>query len=258
MTAQIPRQPLLALALLLAALALLAVSPVGTSAAGARYAATAAVVVQEDFTLEQNGYPDECKSWVQATGKTRGRNVSKGPFVFATGGGYTVGGLSSVAEHTMSVIRDIDYRIHTAPDTSQCGPCGPNSEYGRCSDDAPPDQTGSADCFPAVDRKNGRIDMTLTTKGTLLVAASMPMEALVDACVKPPKQVPYGTRIRPVKRTFGGAAKAIARLRPGQEKQYEKKEKVGRGCGKAKPKSEARLCTTHHMVVRIRRLKDGE
>lgn len=255
MTAQIPRQPLLAL--LFAAFALLVGAPVA-SAAGARYAATAAVVVQEDFTLQQSGYPDECKSWTQATGSSRGRNVSKGRFLFAGGNGFFAGGLSSTAEHSMSVTRDIDYRIHTAPDTSQCNPCGPQSEYGQCSNAAPPDEKGSADCAPAPDRKNGRIMISFVEKGALLVQPVMPLQAIMDACPKPPKQVPYGTQIRPLKRTFAGAAKAIERLRPGQEKKFAKKERVGRGCGKVKPQAEASLCTTHEMVVRIRRLKDDE
>lgn len=256
MPAHLPRQPLLAL--LLATLALLAVSPIGASAAGARYSATAAVVVQEDFTLQQSGYPDECKSWTQATGSSRGRNVSKGRFLFAGGDGFAAGGLSTTAEHSMTVTRDIDYRIHTAPDTSQCQPCGPQSEYGQCSNAAPPDEKGSADCSPAPDRENGRILISFVEKGALLVEPAMPLQAIMDACPKPPKQVPYGTRIRPLKRTFPGAAAAIQRLRPGQEKKFAKKERIGRTCRKVKPKPVATLCTTHEMVVRIRRLKDGE
>lgn len=256
MTARIPRQPLLAL--LLTALALLLTAPVGATAGGARYAATAAVVVQEDFTYEPSGYPDGCKSWTYATGSSRGRNVSKGRFLFVDGGGVTAGGLSTTAEHSMSVTRDIDYRIHTAPDTSQCNPCGPSSEYGQCSNAAPPDERGSADCAPAADRENGRILISFGAKGVLLVEPVMPLQTIMDACRKPPKQVPYGTQIRPLKRTFSGAAAAIRRLRPGQEKKFAKKERIGRGCGKAKPKADASLCTTHEMVVRIRRLKDGE
>lgn len=257
MTAHLLRRPLLVM-LLLAVLAPPAVSPVGASAAGARYSATAAVVVQESFSLQQTGYPDECKSWTQATGTSRGRNVSKGRFLFAGGDGYAAGGLSSTAEHSMTVTRDIDYRIHTAPETSQCSPCGPRSEYGPCSNVAPPDVQGSADCAPAPDRKNGQIMLRLVAKGALLVEPVMPLQTIMDACPKPPKQVPYGTRITPLKRTFAGAAKAIQHLRPGQEKEFTKKERTGRGCGKVKPKSEASLCTTHELVVRIRRLKDDE
>lgn len=256
MTAHRSRQPLLTL--LLALLVLLVASPVGASAAGARYSATASVVVQEDFSLEPSGYPDQCKSWTHATGSSRGRNVSKGRFLFVDGGGITAGGLSTTAEHSMSVIRNIDYRIHTAPDTSQCGPCGPSSEYGKCSNAAPPDVTGSADCAPAADRENGRILISFGAKGVLLVEPVMPLQEIMDACPKPPKQVPYGTQIRPLKRTFPGAAAAIRRLRPGQEKKFAKKERVGRTCRKVKPKPETTLCTTHEMVVRIRRLKDDE
>ncbi|ADB53278.1 hypothetical protein [Conexibacter woesei] len=123
------------------------------------------------WTDMSRGYPEKCDSWI------------KGGGVITTSVGAYTGLLKldeyyagkiwghSPKEGPAQVERRLDYQGHLKPDTEECSPCGPLSEYGRCRGEVP-DENVKATCGP----KRARASTSLTAENrslTFNVAAGL-------------------------------------------------------------------------------------
>lgn len=228
-----------------------------TAGADPRYKASVAITTEETFTYNEGGYPDDCDSWTHAEGTVRARAAANGPLTFASGGGYTVGGLSIVAKSDTNVSRVITYKIHTGLRTGACTGCGPNSEAGPCTDPAPvPDVTGRSSCPASPTRAEAAARMTFDIHGTLRVEGNAPSRKVLRECSRlfpVPHGVPIGSPELPLKTVaFAHAAKRVERLAEGQSTKFRQADRTGGSCGKKKVVMA--LCTARETVVVVTRV----
>jgi hypothetical protein len=244
------------LLLLTALLACLA--QVATASADPRYKASVAIVTEETFTYNQGGYPNDCDTWTHAEGTVRARASAHGPLTFASGGGYTVGGLSVLAKSETNVSRVVNYKVHTEPASAACTGCGPSSELGECGDQTPkPDDVGRSSCPASPTSARSAARLTFTVDGTLQVEGSTPSRKVLQECSRlfpVPAGVPIGSPELPLKKvTFAGAARQVEKLGKGKAKKFRTKpDKTGSSCGKKKVVMA--LCTSHETVVVVTRV----
>lgn len=228
-----------------------------TASADPRYKASVAIVTEETFTYNQGGYPNDCDTWTHAEGTVRARASANGPLTFASGGGYTVGGLSILAKSETSVSRVVSYKVHAASVGGACGTCNPNTELGECPDPTPePDDVGRSSCPASPTRAQSAARLTFTVKGTLQVEGNTPSRKVLQECSRlfpVPHGVPIGSPELPLKKvTFAGAARQVERLGKGKSKTFRTKpDKTGASCGKKKVVMA--LCTAHETVVVVTR-----
>lgn len=93
------------------------------------------------------GYPETCASWIKGGGTiTTSVGAYSGLLEIDE---YYPGKVAghSPKEGQGEVERRLDYQGHLRPDTEECSPCGPLSEYGRCRG-AVPDEHVKATCGP--------------------------------------------------------------------------------------------------------------
>ncbi|HET6506457.1 MAG TPA: hypothetical protein VFG42_06685 [Baekduia sp.] len=236
---------------------LVPVAAAATASADPRYTAKVAITTGETFTYNQGGYPDDCDSWTHAEGELSARARASGPLIFASGGGYTVGGLSITAKSETNVSRLVTYKVHTASAGGACGTCDPHTELGDCPDQTPrPDDVGRSSCPGSPTTARSAARLTFNVKGTLLVEGNTPSRKVLQECSRlfpVPYGVPIGSAELPLqKEAFPGAARQVAKLAKGKSKKFRKADKVGGSCGKKKVVMA--VCTTHETVVVVTRV----
>lgn len=119
------------------------VAAAALAAAGPAHAADPVLAVDitgihvVDWAFDRGGYPDECQAWTKGAGtQTLGIRTPKPVrYDLLDAGIATLLLPKGTGRFVGSAQRTADWREHAIPQTSACTPCGPLSEYGRCTDD---------------------------------------------------------------------------------------------------------------------------
>ncbi|HST42282.1 MAG TPA: hypothetical protein VLK58_22375 [Conexibacter sp.] len=211
----------------------------------------------EEWRSQATGYPSRCKTWQLAEGRsnlgvaqqgTRTLRVERLPF-----GGGAVGTFDGSNWGVSELRRTLDWRSHVAPDVDECSPCGPSSEYGRCTNAAPPDEVARPRCAPP--RGRGLIVLSLTGAG-LTVGAVPNLDRELERCPEPPRAAPQGTmqwKLETVR--FKEAPQTLARMRLYREHTFRRETTVDRGGGCRRLRGVGfRSCVAYTVVVVVRRI----
>jgi hypothetical protein len=225
--------------------------------AGAVYAASGGTLTRFRWDWQQSGSSDPCYDWGRSNGYVRARLTQRGGFNIFTLPGYGfTGGMTSLSGGTLSVERELDYRLHRASRARACVPCG--GELGRCPDtdgEQIPDDVGHSSCKPPVTR--GTLIISLV-RGALLVQAAARSEVILRECSK---KVPPGVAIGPPEPElksvrFPGAGRRIAALGRGGSIRFRAPLNGSYDCTPRGRKGDAmRRCTANLTEVTIRRLR---
>jgi hypothetical protein len=211
----------------------------------------------EEWRVQSPGYSDTCKSWEIGDGSANLGMTQRGTRrLTLMAPGFGAGVLGNVEGSDWSPAqarRTIRYRSHTPPDTDACGPCGPSSEYGRCTGDAPPDVVVDLRCRP--DDSRALLSVWLGPNG-LSVGAAPNAERDLGTCEEPPEIAPEGDmqwRLETV--TFGGAVRTLLGMRLYGEHTFRRhtEKSVAGGCRRLSGVGE-RSCVAYTTVVVVRRI----
>lgn len=247
--------------LALVATALLLALSLGSATAGAapppKYTLTVYATYAERSTLEENGFPDPCKTWTQARSTTAATVRTERPLVVGLVRNPitdTVFGLIPRQPQAMSdVYRSWTYRFHLSDSTPECVPCGPSSEYGLCNGSLPDDR-GDDDCGAEGDQRRGLLVVSLTGAG-IEVSAAPGFEP--PGCRAPRRgvAVPLGTRDPRLDRfRLAHGMRELQRLEPGGRTTIRRTLKKG-DCSRDQRGPGLRTCierTVHIIAKRVR------
>lgn len=254
MSAPPPRTALAAL-LAGAALALAAFPATAAAAPPPTYSVVVYANSVEKASLEQPGFPDRCKTWTQARSTFAYSIRSRSAFVVGLVRNPVTDSVFAVMPRgpvpMADTMRVWSTRAHVADNTSDCAPCGPNSEYGLCTG-ALPDVRDADDCGGEGERRRGAL--VLSVVGGALSVTGTP-QADLSRCRAPRNGViplgPGDPRFAPV--TVPGAVRRMLAMRVGERIALRRELRRGdcarlRGIG-------LRTCAERGVLIRATRLR---
>lgn len=191
-----------------------------------------------DWSMRGKDAPNPCKAWVKGGGTQTIGFSTRRPMRYTAFSTPRIGDVrpqfvllgGTNAKYRATVERKGDWEENTIPQTSQCTPCGPLSEYGECKpEDAP--LAPLYDCRRKAIRAPGAVlsyvdagqnsgDEVASLVDRLNVAMTAPTSGLYPHC---PPEIADGTG-RQLKHPeplavdiLGAAARKLTKLKPGRK-----------------------------------------
>lgn len=211
----------------------------------------------EEWRAQDPGYPDRCTSWEFAEGSANLGMSQRGTrrlTLMSLDRFGVLGEFDGEMYAPSELRRSLRFRYHSRPDTPECSPCGPLSEYGACSVENLPDTVHQPKCSPPHGR--GPVNLFLDSRGLQIVAAPM-LEKALAACPEQSVLAPEGMmrwQLEPV--TFRGAVRTLLRMKVRGEHTFRRETETERGRGCRRIAGEGyRSCVTYTTVVVVQRIR---
>lgn len=213
----------------------------------------------EEWRVQDKEFSDRCKSWEIGDGTSNlgmaqegTRRLTLDALPFSKG---IVGVVDGSSFAPAEVRRTVRSRYHSRPDIDACSPCGPRSEFGPCTDAAPPDLVVNLRCSPG--RSRGLLNVWMSSRGLTVGASPINAEKDLARCEEPPATAPSGAmqwRLESV--TFPEAPRVLLGMRLYSEHTFRRhiERAIGNGCRKLSGVGQ-RSCVAYTTVVVVRRIR---